>query len=51
MCEELEEELKRGMEAARELIEHIENMGNPTKCSIPIETDNGCYVIEVRKTL
>lgn len=42
---------------AEDLIEHFENMGNPKKgfsparCSIPIETDKGCYIIEVRKTL
>ena len=51
MCKELEEELKRGKEAAILLIEHFENMGSPAKCSIPIETDGGCYIIEVRKTL
>ena len=50
MCEELEEELERGETAARDLIEHFENMGNPEKCSIPIETDKGCYIIEIRKT-
>jgi len=50
MCEELEEELERGQKAAKALIEHFESMGNVEKCSIPIETDNGCYIIEVRKT-
>ncbi len=51
MCEELKEELERGQQAAKDLIEHFENMGNPAKCSIPIETDSGCYIIEVRKTI
>ena len=51
MCEELKEELECGQLAARDLIEHFENMGDPDKCSIPIETDKGCYIIEVRKTL
>ena len=51
MCEELEEELARGQKAANDLIEHFENMGNPTKCAIPIQTNKGCYIIEVRKTL
>jgi len=51
MCEEANEELERGQKAAEDLIEHFENMGNPAKCSIPIETDKGCYIIEIRKTL
>ncbi len=51
MCEELQEELDRGKKTAEDLIEHFENMGNPSKCMILIETDNGCYIIEVRKTL
>ena len=60
MCEELKEELERGRKAAEGLIEHFENMGisspdgktyPPAKCSIPIETDNGCYIIEIRKTI
>ena len=51
MCEELTEELSRVNKAARDLIEHFESMGNPAKCSIPIETDKGCYIIEVRRTL
>ena len=53
MCEELNEELERGTKAAKDLIKHFENMGNPEitfKCSIPIETENGCYIIEIRKT-
>ena len=51
MRKELKEELERGQKAAKDLIEHFENMGNAQKCSIPIETENGCYIIEVRKTL
>ena len=49
MCEELEEELEEGEKAARLLAEHLESMG-AGKCSIPISTDNGCYIIEIRKT-
>ena len=51
MCEELTEELERGQKAAKDLIEHFENTGNPQKCSIPIQTDKGLYIIEVRRTL
>jgi|GEM_PF-4672355 len=51
MCEELTEELERGRLASELLIEHLESMGNAEKCKIPIETDNGCYIIEIRKTL
>jgi len=50
MCKDLEEELKKGRKAAADLIEHFENMG-ADKCSIPIETSDGCYIIEIRKTL
>lgn len=49
-CKELEEELERGRKAAEDLIEHFESMGSPQKCSIPVETEEGCYIIEVRKT-
>jgi len=51
MCKELEDELKRGDEAAKALVEHMENMGMADKMSRPVQTENGCYVIEVRKTL
>jgi len=51
MCEELDEELARGNEAAKALVEHIENMGMPGKIIIPVETDLGCYIVEARKTL
>ena len=50
MCEELKGELAKGKKSAEDLIEHFENMG-ADKCSIPIETADGCYVIEIRKTL
>ena len=49
--EELEEELRRGRIAARELAEHLERMGGTEKASIATQTNNGCYIIEVRKTL
>ncbi len=49
--EELVEELERGKQAAKDLVEHFENMGNPAKCFIPVETDNGCYHVTVIKTL
>jgi len=50
MCRELNEELARGRKAAEDLVEHIEKMGIPEKVSIPIETDEGCYIVEARKT-
>ena len=50
MSEELTNELAKGRKAAEDLIEHFENMG-ADKCSIPIETSDGCYIIEIRKTL
>ena len=55
MCKELEEELERGRKAAYNLIEHFENMScagiEAARCSIPIETEKGCYIIEIRRTL
>lgn len=51
MCKELEEELERGREAVRLLIEHLENMGGAAGASLTHMTDNGCYIIEIRKTL
>ncbi|MFA5381918.1 MAG: hypothetical protein WC356_02045 [Candidatus Micrarchaeia archaeon] len=50
MCKELEEELERGDNAAKALIEHLENMG-AAQGEIPITTDSGCYIINIRKTL
>ncbi|HML73347.1 MAG TPA: hypothetical protein PKB02_02505 [Anaerohalosphaeraceae bacterium] len=50
MCEELEESLNEGHEAARRLVDHLLDMG-AGKCTIPIETDDGCFIVEVRKTL
>ena len=50
MCEELEKELEEGDKAARLLVEHLERMG-AAKANIPLETDNGCYHIEVKKVL
>ena len=50
MCKELEEELQRGKELAKDLAEHLENSG-ASKITIPIETINGCYIVEIRKTL
>jgi len=51
MCQELTDELERGDRAAKELCEHIEEMGMADKMSRTVQTENGCYVIEVRKTL
>ena len=51
MCEELNEELKEGANAAKRLAEHLENMGCVDKASIPVTTDSGCYMVEIRKTL
>jgi len=50
MCQELNEELQRGKEAALDLIEHLERMGGG-KMELPIETNNGCYRVTVIKTL
>lgn len=50
MCEELEEELECGKKAAEDLVKHLENMGKPQKISISIETEDSCYIVEVRKT-
>lgn len=50
MCEELNEELGEGSVLARELAEHFERMG-AGRMEIPVETDNGCYIVSVRKTL
>jgi len=47
---ELSEELKKGKQIAELLAEHLENMG-AKNCSIPIEINSGCYIIEIRKTL
>ena len=49
MCEEIKEELDRGKKAAEVLVEHFENMGNPTKCWILVETDKGCYHVTVKR--
>jgi len=50
MCEELKEELDRGHKAAKDLVEHLENM-SADKVSFPIQTENGCYQVKVVKTL
>ena len=46
----LEQELDQGRDAAKDLVEHLERMG-ADNCSRTVETDNGCYIVEVRKTL
>jgi hypothetical protein len=51
MCKELEEELERGHKAAEALCEHLENMGGVAQAEIPITTNSGCYIINIRKTL
>lgn len=48
--DELVEELEKGQEAALLLCEHFERM-KAAKLSLPIETENGCYVVEVKQTL
>ena len=50
MCEELEEMLARGRKIAEDLAEHLEEAG-AGKITIPLETDNGCYIVEIRRTL
>lgn len=50
MSDEFKEELEEGQKAAIAMVKHMENMG-ADKCSRTVETDNGCYIVEVRKTL
>ena len=51
MCEGLNEELEEGRKVALALAEHLENMGMAEKASFPVETENGLYIIEIRRTL
>lgn len=48
---ELEEANQLVQEKARELVESIEGMGPVEKAFLNTQTDDGYYVIEVRKTL
>jgi len=50
MCEELNEELENGYRLSRALVEHLESMGAESM-SQAIETDDGCYIVKVVKTL
>ena len=50
MCEELNDELQEGRDAALRLCEHLERMC-VDKLSIPVETDDGCYIVKIIKTL
>lgn len=50
MCEELKEELENGNKAMKLLVEHLEAMC-ADKLTQHIETELGCYIVEVRKTL
>jgi len=50
MCEELKSELDEALKCAKEMVEHLNNMG-AEKCMYPITTDEGCFIVEVRRTL
>ena len=51
MCDDEQgEEMQRRNQAVDVLIEHLELMGAKS-CSIPVETENGCYYVKVVKTL
>lgn len=47
---DLNEELTKGDEISKALVEHLENMG-AANLSRTVETNDGCYIVEVRKTL
>jgi hypothetical protein len=49
MCEDLKEEIAERDKAATVLIEHLEAMG-ATQLQLPIQTDDGCYLVKVIKT-
>jgi hypothetical protein len=50
MCEELNEELDNEDRIAKEAVEHLENMG-AGQWSKTVETEDRCYIVEVRRTL
>ncbi|MFA5395569.1 MAG: hypothetical protein WC346_06055 [Methanogenium sp.] len=50
MCEELNEEQVQGRKIAENLVEHLEIMG-ADQIEFPIQTDCGCYLVKVIKTL
>lgn len=49
MCKETKEELKKGEDLAKKLIDHLKNMG-AAQCEIPItDTDGVKYLIKVEQ--
>jgi len=50
MCEELNDEVENGYKLSRALVEHLESMG-ADYMSQAIETDHGCYIVKVVKTI
>jgi hypothetical protein len=49
MCEELNYELQRGNDLAKQLIDHLEEMG-ADQCQIPVTKWDGTeYIVEVRR--
>ena len=47
---EREDELVNGQVAAELSVAHLECMGSE-KCSVSVQTNLGCYIVTVRKTL
>ena len=50
MCEEVNEEVAHGRKLAEDLVEHLETMGADS-CGIPVETDGGCFLVKVIRTI
>lgn len=48
--DELMDELEDGRIAAEQLARHLVSMG-AQKASIPVQIEDGCFVIEIRRTL
>uniref|UniRef100_A0A6H1ZJ29 Uncharacterized protein n=1 Tax=viral metagenome TaxID=1070528 RepID=A0A6H1ZJ29_9ZZZZ len=46
MCKELQAELDRGGDLARQLVEHLLTMG-AARCTIPVEIDGQRYQVRV----
>ena len=49
MCDELNEWIEEGNKLMKDIVEHFEQSG-ADRSSTPISTNNGCYIVEIRKT-
>ena len=47
MCEELNEELRKGSKLATALVDHLRDMGNASSCTIPVLDRAEEYVVIV----